>query len=289
MDFNALVRSIKTLPSLPQAYHKCCALLDNDICDSNELASVVRSDAAMTLAVLRLVNSAFYNMPRKIERVEHAISIVGQTKFRDLILSAAVVTAMSKLARGEIDMAVYWRHSVFTGLLARRIGLYSYLANSERMFIAGLLHDVGQLIYFNMQATQAMRVTELVSKLGVNSIVAEEKVLGYNHLQIGAALCEQWQLPQWLIESIKYHYEPQLSKHYQLEATVLHLANHIASFHYPSLTSLGKLNKDEIVVETNNVWRFLNFNQDIIVKVTEDATAELETVLASLIPELSTA
>ncbi len=287
MDFNALVRSIKTLPSLPQAYHKCCELLDNDTCDSNELASVVRSDVAMTLALLRLVNSAFYNMPRKIERVEHAISIVGQTKFRDLILSAAVVTAMSKLANGEIDMAVYWRHSVFTGLLARRIGLYSYLANSERLFIAGLLHDVGQLIYFNMQATQAMKVTELVSKLGVSSVVAEDKVLGYNHLQIGAALCEQWQLPQWLIQSIKYHHEPQLSKNYQLEATVLHLANHIASYHYPSLTSLGEINSDDTPYDVNNEWRLLNLNQDMIVNVTDDAKTELETVLCSLIPELS--
>ena len=288
MDFNQLVEKIDALPSLPQAYHKCCHLLEQEVTDSAALAKVVSSDPGMTMAVLRLVNSAFYSLPRQIERLDHAISIIGQEKFRDLILTASIVEAMSKLAGGEIKIEAFWRHSVLTGLLARRLGLYCYLPNSERLHIAGLIHDIGQLIYFNMLGTKALKVCELVSKLGIYPHVAERKVLGFNHHQIGAALCKAWNLPAWLIETVAYHHEPELSKEYNQETRIICLANKVAGQHFPGMTSLGSFNSildNQIEIDATDAD--LNLTPEEIELATEEALGELEGVLTSLIPELS--
>lgn len=288
MDFNQLVEKIDTLPSLPQAYHKCCHLLEQKVTDSAALAKVVSSDPGMTMAVLRLVNSAFYSLPRQIERLDHAISIIGHAKFRDLILTAAIVEAMSKLAGGEIKIEAFWRHSVLTGLLARRLGLYCYLPNSERLHIAGLIHDIGQLIYFNMLGTKALKVCELVCKLGIEPHIAERKVLGFNHHQIGAALCKAWNLPSWLIETVAHHHEPEMCKEYKQEARVICLANKVAGQHFPGITSLETFNavvKNQTEIDV--IHTDLNLTPEEIELATEEALEQLEGVLSSLIPELS--
>ena len=288
MDFNLLVEKVNSLPSLPQAYHKCCHLLEQEVTDSTALAKVVSTDPGMTMAVLRLVNSAFYSLPRKIERLDHAISIIGQNKFRDLILTASVVEAMSKLAGGEINMEAFRRHSVLTGLLARRIGLYCYLPNSERLHIAGLLHDVGQLIYFNLLGTKALKVCELVSKLGIEPHVAERKVLGFTSHQVGGALCRAWNLPDWLTETVENHHQPDNSERFEQEASVIGLANRLTSQHFPGITSLGSFNAmDKVQHEVEEVHTGLNLSSDDIELATEEALEQLDSVLASLIPELS--
>ena len=288
MDFNLLVEKVNSLPSLPQAYHKCCHLLEQEVTDSTALAKVVSTDPGMTMAVLRLVNSAFYSLPRKIERLDHAISIIGQNKFRDLILTASVVEAMSKLAGGEINMEAFWRHSVLTGLLARRIWLYCYLPNSERLHIAGLLHDVGQLIYFNLLGTKALKVCELVSKLGIERHVAERKVLGFTSHQVGGALCRAWNLPDWLTETVENHHQPSNSEQFEQEASVIGLANRLSSQHFPGITSLGSFNAmDKVQHEVEEVHTGLNLSSDEIELATEEALEQLDSVLASLIPELS--
>lgn len=288
MDFNLLVEKVNSLPSLPQAYHKCCHLLEQEVTDSAALAKVVSTDPGMTMAVLRLVNSAFYSLPRKIERLDHAISIIGQDKFRDLILTASVVEAMSRLAGGEINMEAFWRHSVLTGLLARRIGLYCYLPNSERLHIAGLLHDVGQLIYFNLLGTKALKICELVSKLGIEPHIAERKVLGFTSHQISGALCRAWNLPDWLTETVENHHKPSNSERFEQEASVIGLANNIAGQHFPGITSLGSFNAMvKVQHEIEEVHTGLNLSSDEIEMATEEALEQLDSVLSSLIPELS--
>lgn len=288
MDFKLLIQKIESLPSLPQAYHKCCFLLEREVTDSKDLAQVVATDPAMAIAVLKLVNSAFYNIPRKIERLEHAISIIGHAKFRDLILTAAVVKAMSNLASGQVDMEVFWRHSIYTALVGKRLALHAYQPNSERLFLAGLLHDIGQLIYFDLLETKAVKVSSLITKLNVNVSVAEKKVLGFTHQDVASALCQRWELPEWLEQTVKYYDNAQESMYYKQEAKILLLANAIAEQHYPSLASLGKPQKtSSVIIEDVTLWQQLNVDKSLLTELTDESNAQLQSVVESLVPDLS--
>jgi len=287
MDFNLLLEKIDALPSLPQAYHKCCYLLEQESTDSAALATVVSSDVGMALMVLKVVNSALYNIPRTIERLDHAISIIGHQKFKDLILTAVVVEAMSKLASSNINMEAFWRHSVLTGLIAKRLGLYTYLVNSERLHIAGLIHDVGQLIYFTMLGTKALKVSELVSKLGIDTEIAEQKVLGFNHHDIGAALCKAWKLPEWLIDTVTNHHHPENSVKFLEESRIVALANDIASRHFPGLTSVSYVNVTSINTVMDPLETKLPLSEEHIEMATQEALEQLDTILVVLVPNLS--
>jgi len=288
MDFNLVVQSIESLPSLPQAYHKCCYLLEQDVTDSSDLAQVVKTDPAMTIAVLRLVNSAFYNVPRKIERLDHAISILGHSNFRDLILTTSLVKAMSDLAGGLVDMEVFWRHSIYTALVAKRLALYAYLPNSERLFLAGLLHDIGQLIYFDQFETKATKITQLVSQLGVDVSVAETKVLGFTHQDIGSALCKRWNLPEWLEQPIKFYHKPSQAKGFEHESHLVLLANAIAEQQYGGLASLGQPHpRSAAQVDDNTLWNKANVARDMLPQVLSDVDEQLGSVMASLVPDLT--
>lgn len=286
MDFNLLIEKIEALPSLPQAYHKCCYLLEQESTDSNNLAIIVSSDLAMTVMVLRVVNSALYNLPRKIERIDHAISIIGHQKFKELILTTVIVDAMSKLSNSNINMEAFWRHSVFTGLIAKRLALYSYFPNADRLHTAGLVHDVGQLIYFTMLGTKALKVCELVSKFKIEPRVAEQKVLGFNHHAIGAALCKAWKLPNWLIDVVSYYNEPESSTEFVQECRVVSLANKIANQYFPDITSLSNSNTGEINFNSEVFETKLPLSLEHIEMATEEALEQLEDILMVLVPKL---
>jgi len=287
MDFNNLIHDLTSLPVLPQAYHKCCDLLEQKNTDSKALANVVACDPAMAINVLKLVNSAFYNMPRSIERLDHAISIIGQQGFKDLILTTSVVRVMEQLAHGQVDLDVFWHHSIFTGLVARRLALYAYLANCERFFIAGLLHDVGQLIYFDIKPQKAQQVRQLIDTHGIDVIVAEKKILGFDHQVLGAALCRHWNLPEWLQETIEHHHMPSESRHYKTESSVIYLANEISRIHFCGLTTSDNQRVAYLTTRNMSAWRTLNLTEDIIEYVVAEATEQLNEVLATLVPNVT--
>jgi HD-like signal output (HDOD) protein len=286
MDFNNLIHDLTSLPALPEAYHRCCYLLEQKSTDSKALADVVACDPAMAISVLRLVNSAFYNMPRPIERLDHAISIIGQHGFKDLILTASVVRAIEKLAHGQVDINTFWYHSIFTGLVARRIALHGYMANCERFFIAGLLHDIGQLVYFDVKPNKALQIRELIETHGIEVTVAEEKILGFDHQLLGAALCQHWKLPVWLQETIQYHHIPSQSTDYRTEASVIYLANEIARLHFRGLTSSDQKMVAYQSTRNATAWKTLNLTEDIIEYVVAEALEQLNEVLATLVPSM---
>lgn len=289
MDFHDLIEDLTSLPALPQAYHRCCYLLEQETTDSNALAAVVGAEPALAISVLRLVNSAFYNMPRKIERLDHAISIIGHRDFKQLILTAAVVRAVRQLANGLVDMDVFWRHSIFTGLVARRLALHSYMANCERLFVAGLLHDIGQLIYFDVKPQKSIQVCELIEKYGIDTIIAEDKVLGFDHQTLGAALCQHWQLPVWLQDTIRHHHAPGQSIDYRAETSVLYLANVIANQYYPGLASQGRNGAVPDPGVNDLARREINLTDGVVESVVKEALEQLDQVLGALVPNAKTA
>ena len=285
MGFNNLIEDLTSLPSLPQAYHRCCQLLEQENTDSKALADVVAVEPAMTISVLKLVNSAFYNIPRSIDRIDHAISILGHQDFKQLILTASVVKAVDSLAHGEVAIDVFWRHSIFTALIARRLALHAYISNCERLFITGLLHDVGQLIYFDLKPQKALEVCALINKYHINVNVAEDKILDFEHQDLGSKLCQHWQLPVWLDQTIAYQYKPSEAGEFELEASIIYLASIMASEYYPGLTDqeteFDELGDSRMIAQA---WNKLNINDSIAKEALDEALEELEGVLESITP-----
>lgn len=145
-----LVACVEKLASLPAVYHRIRDLLDDPDSSMFELAEAVSSDTAITARVLRVVNSVLYGFPGKVETVSRAVNLMGMQQVHDLVLSTLVVAAFSGIRPARMHMGRFWSDSVLRGLAARAAARQLGMGDPERMFVEGLLADIGHLVMFQV-------------------------------------------------------------------------------------------------------------------------------------------
>ena len=200
----ALVGQVGALPSRPEAYSTLARKLAGDDISVTEVAAVLEQDMAMCAKILQIANSAFFALPRRVTRIEEAVSGLGFRVIRDLSLSASVFRTGHE-PRG-IGLESLQAHAVLVGGIARRVVKDRKLADDA--FVAGMLHDVGILIL----ASQAPeRFDELAHSLRAKPgllHVREEEMFGVTHAQLGAYLLGLWGLPYSVMEAVAHHHGP---------------------------------------------------------------------------------
>ena len=197
--------------------------------DSNysaaDIGKVVSQDAALTARLLRIVNSAFYQFPSTIETVSRAVTIVGNRELRDLVFAATVAGIFEKISSDLIDIESFWRHAVYSGIFSRIIARKCRVLHNERLFVAGLMHDIGRLVIAYKLPKESREVLSLMRDENVNLFDAERKVLGFDHAEVGAELMKVWGLPMSHQVAALNHHQPEGVQEYALEASIVYVAN----------------------------------------------------------------
>jgi len=227
-----VVSNIRNLPTPPIVFHQIQRVISDPNSSAAQVAAVLGEDPAMSVKVLKLTNSAFYALSREIESVKQAVMIVGMEAVKNLVLSASVLD----MFRGKnVDMEyqeAFWRHSLaaaFCGRLLARQLKGGGQVDPDTAFSAGLLHDVGKMVIASFLSDEAAKLKEARSQdREVQDYLLEERVLGFNHAQIGAFLATEWKLPHRLGDAIGYHHHPDQSQDEQPIAHIVHLADFVA-------------------------------------------------------------
>lgn len=227
MNARDLIEDNVQLVSLPEVCLRIQQLADDPHADMNEFARLVAQDPALTTRLLKLVNSAYYGFPGRIDTLSRAINLVGIAELRNLTLAMAAMDVFGGLENERFDMLRFWRHSVYCALAARFLAKRARVLHAERLFIAGLLHDVGRLLIFSLLPEPSARVLQRMNT-GEDVCAAEQAVLTFDHAQVGYELLSLWQLPKELCVAVGCHHAPEHAKVAQLETTLVYLANHIA-------------------------------------------------------------
>ncbi|MDD5091583.1 MAG: HDOD domain-containing protein [Candidatus Wallbacteria bacterium] len=210
MDLEKLAGRIKDLPTLPVVINKIITLVENPKTSAADLAGVVSRDPALTAKILSVVNSAFYGFPRKIATISHAVMILGFGDIKNIALSVSVFD-MFKKGRKNPGMNVedFWKHSIGTGVCSRQLGKRVKYPEAEEAFIAGLLHDVGKIVFLQYLADEYHDVLSLAREEKIWIRDAEMRVLdGSDHCELGGLIAEKWKLPYRLVKVMKFHHEP---------------------------------------------------------------------------------
>jgi len=227
-----IVTNIRNLPTPPIVFHQIQKVINDPRVSAGEIASILSEDPAMSVKVLKLTNSAFYGLTREIESVKQAVVIVGMEAVKNLVLSASVLDMFKGENSNQEFQERFWRHSLAVAfgarMLSRRIKTRG-LVDPDSAFSAGLLHDIGKMVLCCFLANENKQVSaERESDRTSQTFEIEERVLGYNHAQIGAMLAVQWKLPQRLGDAIACHHHPQLSESDTPIAYMIHVANYLA-------------------------------------------------------------
>jgi putative nucleotidyltransferase with HDIG domain len=223
----ALLDDVEGLVSPPGVCLRLFELIHAPTTGVKDIAAVVGVDPNLTSRLLRLANSSFYNFARKIDTISRAVAVIGTAELYQLVLSVSAVKTFSSIPNELVKMDTFWRHSVYTGLLARALAIRINVLHPERLFVSGLMHDIGSLVLYH-QRPDAMRDILLVAE-GDEEVLyqAELDTFRLNHATVAGYLMEQWQLPEELIDAVTWHHQPERAEKARMEAHILYLANHL--------------------------------------------------------------
>lgn len=227
------------LVSLPEVCIQVQALADSPHTTTADIGDVVGKDTALTTRLLKLVNSAYFSLPKKIDTITRAVNMIGMRELRNLTLAASAAEVFSRIPANLIDMAAFWQHSVYTGLVARNLANRCNVLHSERLFTAGLLHDVGRLLML-MKIPEDIGKAESIRLQSKEDICAiERKLAGFDHAEVGHALLSHWNMPENLCASVLYHHDPAAATDAHLEASIVHIADLVTHCAQESKDPLG--------------------------------------------------
>lgn len=215
------------LPSLPTVYVELRQRLADPDCSVREAAEVITRDAGLTAWLLRVVNSASYGLSGRVDTVTQAVAVVGMRQLETMVASGMLQSLMWSVPRGLVDMERLWRHSLAVGGAAREIWRLMGRPDPERLFVAGVLHDVGYLAFVMMAPQKAAQLVPRLRASHLPGHLAERELLGFDHAKLGGMLLHKWNMPVPLVMSVLRHHEPE-SVPSMPEPSVIHLADIVA-------------------------------------------------------------
>jgi len=227
------------LVSLPEVCIQVQALADSPHTTAADIGDVVSKDTALTTRLLKLVNSAYFSLPRKIDTVTRAVNMIGMRELRNLTMAASAAEVFSRIPSHLIDMAGFWQHSVYCGLLARNFAQHCNVLHSERLFTAGLLHDVGRLLMLTKLPDEVSQAEAMRMETERDICLIERELVGFDHAEVGQVLLLHWNMPTNLCTSILYHHNPAQAHDAHLEAAIIHIADQVTHCAQESKDPLG--------------------------------------------------
>lgn len=228
IDFDQFIRRhILELPTLPMIFTKMNETIAKPNSSANDIAMVIGKDTTLSARLLKIVNSAFYGFPSRIDSVSRAVAIIGTRQLSTLASGVSIINMFRDIPSDIIDMHSFWKHSIACGVNARIISSYQGIQNTERLFLSGLLHDIGRLILYSYAPDHAVYAltTANSTQCMLNDIECES--LEFDHAKTGGMLLKRWKLPVLMEDAVRYHHAPQQARD-PLEPSIVHLADIMA-------------------------------------------------------------
>ena len=226
-SLNGILEQIDLLAPIPAIASQIMTKSDDPDSSLSEIADLIANDPALTANLLKICNSAYFSLPRKVESVKDAVAWVGLDQIVELVLTNSVSVSFNKglegygLGEGEL-----WRHAVTSAHIAKSLAQrYGASQNKHLIYTAALLKDIGKLILGRFVAFSFEKINILVHSQGYSFNDAEKNIIGMNHEELGAMVGQKWSFSEKLIYMIRHHHLTNESARQDPETTLIYLAD----------------------------------------------------------------
>lgn len=275
----ALVNKSLELVSPPNTYSQIDGLLQDPNSSIDDISAVINTDPALATRLLKVVNSPFYGFPSQINTISRAITIVGTRELTHLVLATSVINAFKGIPSSLINMTEFWRHSLACAIAARYLAKKCGHRATERYFISGLLHNIGSLVLYQ-SVPELAREAINSAQFGHEVIYkAEQRIVGFDHTEVGLALVKAWRLPNSLGEAVRYHHTPKKAENFPLEVAVVHIADILVS-----AAQLGHSGDNHVPPLEPEAWDLLGLDESVLPEITQHVMEQLDNLTALLVP-----
>ena len=206
---------------LSDSFIRIKELIDDEASTIDDIADIILIDPALAGTILKLANSSFFNYPGKIDTISKAVLVLGITEVYNLVIAYFTTKAFKSISASPQFLEEFWEQSVDCALMIKYLGFKLGVPNAERLFILGLLHNLGELVVQQFQPDKV----ELVNKVSTKELpwLKQQEVLGFTFADCTGELLKLWQLPYNLIEPIRFQNEDNF-EYSTMETKLLYIA-----------------------------------------------------------------
>ncbi len=206
-----IARRVEEIQPLSAVAIRLVQLMGNEKRDVRELIHIISLDAALTLRVVRVANSAAFARRERVTSMPQAVSLLGEQLVVGIAVgSSSPAVFQDELSGYEAEAGALWAHSLRTALAAREIARKCKSPISfDEAFTAGILHDIGKAVIDDFLAERSNEIElDLKTLSKVDFSVLEREKLGTDHCEVGDSLARKWNIPANLCSAIRFHHYP---------------------------------------------------------------------------------
>lgn len=273
-----LIQRIQELPTLPATISKIIELVESKSSTSEDLARVISKDQSISSLILKLVNSAFYGHRRQISSISHAIVILGYTTVRTMALGVSIFNSSRGKKAAAFDRKKFWLHSIGVATITRKLAAHTPARDGldmESVFLAGLLHDIGKVIfdhYFNQEYNEVAE-SALKNHQWIGN--SESAFFGINHAEAGNYLAQKWQFPTTVISAIRCHHSTSAcdGEAERAVACMVNLADYLCR-----KAAIGSGGDNEEIPLNEETLSFLGISSETLLQIASEVEKDREMI-----------
>ncbi len=226
INLDSIIQRVNEFPTLPTIYSNLMDVMSNPRSSAIDVAEVISKDQASASKVLKAANSSLYGFHGRITNISQAILYIGFDEIKNLVTALTIIDLFASIkTKNGINPVNLWKHSIAVGTLARTIGKTVGANEIENYFLAGILHDLGKLLFYKIIPESYSKVLNFAYENALTIREAELKIIGTTHLIAGEILAEKWKLPVPIRNSIRYHHTGLVNGKFDLLLGCVHIAN----------------------------------------------------------------
>jgi len=260
---------------LPRAVIKVKQLIDDEATPMDDIAEVINFDPAIMSQVLKISNSALYNFPNTITTVTKAIQVIGTRSVYDLVLAYGVASAFKDIDPDAVDLDKFWEQGVSCALLCKFFAEELELKETEKLFVCGLLHNLGELVLVKLNPEDAHKCASISSEN--TPLMLQKKHLGFSYADISSELLKLWGIPKDISQIVsKTHVSEHLAQ--SKEEKIIQLAY---------LLALNNINSElysKYAGVTEDMYEGLGIDEECVNNALDFSNLQLMSVLALFSP-----
>ena len=250
-----IMMEVSAFPSMPRAGIKLRALLNKEDVSIDEIEEILRHDPGLAANVLRLANSAFFGLSKKVRSLKQAVMLLGVKRFAQIAVSACINKILDTTVEGyNLSPGEIWFHSIAVSNAAEQIGKNRKLSETDDAFTPGLLHDMGKLVLGKFIKEESKRFESLV-KEGIPMVIAEQMVFETDHAEIGALILYKWSFPPDIVDAVHWHHNPEQIRNSNKLSDIVYLSNLMCQ-----TTASSESELEQFVVPSSVVLKRLGIN-----------------------------
>lgn len=277
VTLDRLVEETSTVYSLPLFYERLNEAINHPRSSIDDISRIITEDQGLTARLLRLANSPMFGCYARVDSITKAVTIIGTQPLRDLALAASVMGVFKGIPEELMNMTSFWQHSIACGIIARSLAVFRRESNVERLFVAGMLHDVGQVVLAAARPEVSRELLETQRDTGRFYQDLERERLGFDHADLGGGLLKKWKIPVSISEPAACHHTPGAAEQFRIEAALVHLADVICE-----AMEFGRGAEYGVPPFDESAWERLNMSPAMFGAVLKQAEAQIAETFAIL-------